>query len=90
MVGVQQGLEELDGDGFAEGLGLRGEAPEVAEGAEKEKDEDGAATDGEASAEIESVEEGVEITNAVESPRLGKTKAIASSPSPASKKRKTK
>jgi len=36
------------------------------------------------------VEEGVEITKAVESPRLGKTKAIASSPSPASKKRKTK
>ena len=90
LVVVHQDLEEFDEDAFPEGFELRGETPKVAEGAEKEKDEDGAATDGEASDEIEIVEEGVEITKAVESPRLGKTKAIASSPSPASKKRKTK
>jgi len=85
LVVVHQDLEKFDEDAFPEGFELRGETPKVAEGEEEKKDEDEASQ-----SDIEIVEEGVEITKAVESPRLGKTKAKASSPSPASKKRKTK
>ncbi len=65
---------------------MRGETPKVAEGEEK-KDDDAAAAACEASDDLEIIEEGVEVMKTVESPRLGKTKAKAPSPTP-SKKRK--